>query len=1619
MPSLHEILVRKKLHPGIFDSVGFSIHLPIDVHIIRLYNDIYSRPYPNAGKHEVIARQIHGIQHVTRAAIYIPIFANLYRFFGIKEALALTNEDIKLLQIAALFHDSAREAEGEDHWDQESGLFFYEYVTNTLGLSPLKAKLFAEAIANKDADEANYFELQDMTWVKRESTSPKNIYQKLIHDADCLEIIRARDNFDAKYLDFYKDIAKFNVEAFYLMSKLITEAIGLIASQGDARFRLDLKIKAQYENRDAYRKMMDFITENKELYPLILTLSNNNLLIEEKLLAISEGPSSALEEKILLLQNYQNLIKDSDQLYSLLNQPLGKLNDVQREQIFRAIEVNLGNLIEDGRDLHDLLSLPLDKLNALNREKIWMAVLGQLDTLIKNPQQMYKLMGLSDLQLDASKKKKIIIDYQRYLDRLIVRLFGDSYCKTGNGRNGYEGMHGPIEYNQTLNILSGQPTGTYLLRYSLNQQGCLILAFVDQNGQVMQALISPEPSGNGRVICSNKVFSSIQSLILAYSIPAADGKDALLKKAVQYDESQDINLAMVALCIHDPIDYEQTRELLKGQPIGTYLLHYSNIEKEKIVLAFINSTGQIKQTYIELGPTGSKKVICSNITFSSLLSLIITYSNGKDALLKKAILPRPAKQEVLVTSSEVAAFTEESLNQILAKKKLNPLIFENNVGLILDAPIDCHIAWAYNNIYSITYPKAGKHDGIARQIHGIQHVTRAAINIPIFANLYRRFGNAEALALNNEDIKLLQIAALFHDSAREGEGVDLWDQDSGLFFYEYVTKTLGFSPLKAKLFAEAIANKDADEANYYELIDMAWVKREAKSPKNIYQKLIHDADCLEIIRARDHFDANYLDFYKDIAKSNDEAFTIMAKIITEARSLIASQGDSRLRLDFKIKAQYENRDVYRKIMDFITENKELYPLIITLSNTNCLIEEKLHEPLAISLSKEASTSISEESLTKAMYAGKLFARAVGSPAAYYKARKKEDEYTARLEIRKMTRVKGIPTRTSKPNRLEKDGNPNRSVTMLSHGVGIYASQGFLILNPNIDQISTASPIDFDTGRGKKSTIEIPEVSPAEKEEQLKAIHRKQKMGGTSRLFWHRYPTTHNEIIYRITEADAIYFTQDSTPHNEIMYGNDLPCNRHTHYLQALFLQIEYEKATGKKLPIFEYSGVHNFIKAAPIYTEDDIVAMWVEIVFKFIKKNIDYEGYCSDSLEALKIKAIDGYTGGNNLIKKQTALDLNYSPELQTKINVALEEASTKLLLDYEQKIIEGIKDGAQLSCLFDRPLEKLNIDQRSRIFRAVEVNLGTIIKNGTQLYYLLTLPLEKLNEEQRGHIFRAIETNLGALINDGDELCFLLELSFEKLKIEYRKLIFRAVEANLGTLINNVNQLLYLFGFSIKQLNDDERYRIFRAVEVNLGTIIKEGYQLFDLLDIPLEKLNDDQRCRIFSAIEFNLLALVDDGYQLRELLSLPLEKLNVLNRERIFRAVEANLGTLIKNESQISRLLDLPESKLSLKYKERITEAYKMSSRSIVAPTFKINDLILDIVEMPKATDDMQPLKFLYGQPGIVGYLHHIPEKEDVIVTPSSQTSALSAGMFKIRQSSSVESVDHKLGCRCCCIM
>lgn len=282
-------------------------------------------------------------------------------------------------------------------------------------------------------------------------------------------------------------------------------------------------------------------------------------------------------------------------------------------------------------------------------------------------------------------------------------------------------------------------------------------------------------------------------------------------------------------------------------------------------------------------------------------------------------------------------------------------------------------AFLYRNVYSKSYssfaydtrarfPKEKIDEPIARVDHGIQHVSRVAMYSVAFANLYRRFGDADALALTDDDLDLIKIAALFHDAGREGDGEDTieWEQKGATALYEYLTLK-GINKEKAKMLAEAIVNKDFNGHDYYKLKeDGTWEKVAAphQYQKNIYAKIIHDADSLDIIRVRQTYDANYLDFYNSIVNKNknalnQDALDAMGQFIIDARGIIDVQGDSFLgnRRKHHLKKIYENENAYSKVTSTLErrDEQDFSVMYAFYSNGQLLSEEQL---LTIKLKNE-------------------------------------------------------------------------------------------------------------------------------------------------------------------------------------------------------------------------------------------------------------------------------------------------------------------------------------------------------------------------------------------------------------------------------------------------------------------------------------------------------------------------------------------------------------------------------------------------------------------------------------------------------------------------------------------
>lgn len=164
--------------------------------------------------------------------------------------------------------------------------------------------------------------------------------------------------------------------------------------------------------------------------------------------------------------------------------------------------------------------------------------------------------------------------------------------------------------------------------------------------------------------------------------------------------------------------------------------------------------------------------------------------------------------------------------------------------------------------------------------HGAMHVSRVAMNIVLFANLYRKHGDADALALSQQDIVMCQIAALYHDLGRLilvndlGKDTQKAETLGKQHCYQYLKKSFpDVSHQKIKQISDAIVNKDGNH-------------------NDIFCRLLQNADCLDVLRADDWaFDKKYLNFYQE-NKRNPAAIKDLDKMIEASKQYLISHGDS-------------------------------------------------------------------------------------------------------------------------------------------------------------------------------------------------------------------------------------------------------------------------------------------------------------------------------------------------------------------------------------------------------------------------------------------------------------------------------------------------------------------------------------------------------------------------------------------------------------------------------------------------------------------------------------------------------------------------------------------------------
>lgn len=195
-------------------------------HIAQLiFNHYYLQPFPAPSaetiasrsskhfeiKHPNIPRMTHGAMHAARVAAYVKLIHQFRleqhdraatHLDELAESLGMTTIAlIHLTQIAGLFHDVSRKDEGEDRWDHASADQCYLFLKMIQpNLRHHLDRLIANIIAFKDQAVQFKKSLAALNLNDGQIQSADYIRQ-LIHDADCLDIMRVRGTFKIKFLD--------------------------------------------------------------------------------------------------------------------------------------------------------------------------------------------------------------------------------------------------------------------------------------------------------------------------------------------------------------------------------------------------------------------------------------------------------------------------------------------------------------------------------------------------------------------------------------------------------------------------------------------------------------------------------------------------------------------------------------------------------------------------------------------------------------------------------------------------------------------------------------------------------------------------------------------------------------------------------------------------------------------------------------------------------------------------------------------------------------------------------------------------------------------------------------------------------------------------------------------------------------------------------------------------------------------------------------------------------------------------------------------------------------------------------------------------------------------------
>ncbi len=213
------------------------------------------------------------------------------------------------------------------------------------------------------------------------------------------------------------------------------------------------------------------------------------------------------------------------------------------------------------------------------------------------------------------------------------------------------------------------------------------------------------------------------------------------------------------------------------------------------------------------------------------------------------------------------------------------------------------------------------YEAIKRLKHGGMHASRVAFLVRVFYRLYKKYDLRTDL-INEEMLKMLMIAAIFHDAGRakdSGQDRKEWEIKS----YELARDcliALGYEMRLATIVASTVFYAEDNDAIFAaKHISGVELTSEEKNVLNLLTQILHDADSMDYHRfSYMPFDVDRLNFYQLFAKKSKSAEELLDRTIEEHKIILKEAGDLLGETELAVyeKAKYEHSgQCYTSIAD--------------------------------------------------------------------------------------------------------------------------------------------------------------------------------------------------------------------------------------------------------------------------------------------------------------------------------------------------------------------------------------------------------------------------------------------------------------------------------------------------------------------------------------------------------------------------------------------------------------------------------------------------------------------------------------------------------------------------------